>query len=89
MKRALQPICSNCWKQSDYNLPTLVGSGPRADVLNSIDTSSSQRPIPVLYQSGYLTIKGYDERFKKYQLGFPNSEVEEDSSITFGPIMPR
>ena len=26
---------------------------------------------------GYLTIKGYDERFKKYQLGFPNKEVEE------------
>ena len=63
-------------KQSDYNLPTLVGEKARADVLNSIDTSS-QRPIPVLYQSGYLTIKGYDERFKKYQLGFPNSEVEE------------
>jgi hypothetical protein len=63
-------------KQSDYNLPTLVGERARADVLNSIDTSS-QRPIPVLYQSGYLTIKGYDERFKKYQLGFPNSEVEE------------
>ena len=36
-----------------------------------------ERPLPMIYQSGYLTIKGYDERFKKYRLGFPNKEVEE------------
>ena len=33
--------------------------------------------IPVIYQSGYLTIKSYDEEFGIYQLGFPNREVEE------------
>ena len=32
-------------------------------------------PIPVLYQSGYLTIKGYDKRFGNYLLKFPNDEV--------------
>ncbi len=47
-----------------------------AQVLNSID-SSSTNPIPVIYQSGYLTIKGYDNRFGIYKLGFPNKEVEE------------
>jgi hypothetical protein len=31
----------------------------------------------VIYQSGYLTIKGYDTEFRKYLLGFPNEEVEE------------
>ena len=36
----------------------------------------SRNPIPVIYQSGYLTIKGYDEQFKLYSLGFPNEEVE-------------
>jgi hypothetical protein len=30
---------------------------------------------PFLYQSGYLTIKGYDPEFKEYLLGFPNEEV--------------
>lgn len=30
----------------------------------------------MIYQSGYLTIKGYDERFGIYRLGFPNREVE-------------
>ncbi len=34
-----------------------------------------QSPLPLLYQSGYLTIKGYDPMFKTYKLGYPNSEV--------------
>ncbi|GHV79076.1 ATPase AAA [Spirochaetia bacterium] len=33
-------------------------------------------PIPLLYQSGYLTIKDYDSQRGKYVLGFPNEEVE-------------
>jgi hypothetical protein len=33
-------------------------------------------PIPILYQSGYLTIKGYDEQFDEYVLGYPNEEVK-------------
>ena len=32
-------------------------------------------PIPVLYQSGYLTIKAYDRRRQTFTLGFPNEEV--------------
>lgn len=32
-------------------------------------------PLPVLYQSGYLTIKDYDREFGDYTLGFPNREV--------------
>ena len=31
----------------------------------------------MIYQSGYLTIKGYDEEFDIYRLGFPNKEVAE------------
>jgi hypothetical protein len=33
-------------------------------------------PTPILYQSGYLTIKGYDPQFNEYVLGFPNEEVK-------------
>lgn len=47
-----------------------------ADKLNSIDIMDDN-PLPLLYQSGYLTIKGYDEVFQSYQLGFPNREVEQ------------
>ena len=32
-------------------------------------------PVPALFQSGYLTIKGYDYRRKQFTLGFPNEEV--------------
>ena len=32
-------------------------------------------PIPVLYQSGYLTIKSFDPMFKIYTLAYPNNEV--------------
>jgi hypothetical protein len=33
-------------------------------------------PVPILYQSGYLTIKAYDRDTGMYTLGFPNGEVE-------------
>ncbi len=62
-------------KDADYELPDLTQEHITADVLNSID-SMSQNPIPVIYQSGYLTIKDYDPRFRMYELGFPNKEVE-------------
>ena len=34
-------------------------------------------PIPVFYQSGYLTIKDYNPIYNEYTLGFPNGEVRE------------
>ena len=33
------------------------------------------KPLPVLYQTGYLTIKAYDTELEEYELGFPNAEV--------------
>ncbi|WPV68275.1 AAA family ATPase [Chitinophaga sp. LS1] len=33
--------------------------------------------VPVLFQTGYLTIKHYDEDTRLYELGYPNKEVEE------------
>ncbi len=33
--------------------------------------------LPLLYQTGYLTIKSYDPRFRTYLLGYPNLEVEQ------------
>lgn len=36
---------------------------------------SFQAPLPALYQSGYLTIKGYQPSRQMFTLGFPNQEV--------------
>jgi len=59
-----------------YRLQNLTQVRIKPDVLGSVDTES-KNPIPVIFQSGYLTIKGYDREFKTYILGFPNEEVEE------------
>ena len=62
-------------KESDYDLRTLI---------DGIETSASSfteyrvdanNPIPLIYQSGYLTIKDYDKEFQLYRLAFPNDEV--------------
>lgn len=63
-------------KKSDYDLHRMAHEETDADVLNSV-YSDSASPIPVIYQSGYLTIKGYNREFGLYRLGFPNREVEE------------
>ena len=35
-----------------------------------------ERPLPMIYQSGYLTIKDYDMEFNTFLLDFPNNEVK-------------
>lgn len=60
----------------NYDLNRLHGSLSTDNALNAIDIYGND-PIPVIYQSGYLTIKSYDSEFRIYTLGFPNKEVEE------------
>ena len=62
-------------KQNHYNPEQISQEETNSEVLNSIYADES--PIPVIYQSGYLTIKDYDGEFDNYILGFPNREVEE------------
>lgn len=60
-------------KKHHYDLERMTHEETDSQVLNSID-SESTNPILVIYQSGYLTIKGYDERFDMYRLGFPTAK---------------
>lgn len=57
-------------------LPSLEGIKAEASVLTSVE-SMTFSPVPVIYQSGYLTIKGYDDARSTYTLGYPNEEVEQ------------
>ena len=52
----------------NYDLEEMSHDVTSEDVLNSIDPASTD-PIPVIYQSGYLTIKDYDKEFMYYQDG--------------------
>jgi hypothetical protein len=63
-------------QRDKFYLPDLTQQQVTSDMLNTIDTINDN-PIPIIYQSGYLTIKDYDKEFQIYTLGFPNEEVEE------------
>jgi hypothetical protein len=63
-------------KTMDFDIETMEN-----DVKVSANSITDYRaeyedPIPLLYQSGYLTIKDYDALFNEYILGFPNEEVK-------------
>ena len=47
----------------------------RTDEFKKYD-SDNMDAVPVLYQSGYLTVKNYDKEADSYTLGYPNKEVE-------------
>lgn len=63
-------------KKSEYDLRILI-NGVETDAASFSEyRMEAGNPIPLLYQSGYLTIKDYDPRFKLYTLCFPNEEVK-------------
>ena len=62
-------------KKTDYDLRNIEGVELPASQFADY-RADADYPIPVIYQSGYLTIKEYDKEFKSYTLGFPNEEVE-------------
>lgn len=68
-------------KKHDYCITDLNKAQVKANMMNNVDSN----PFLVIYLSGYLTIKSYDERFKNYQLGIPNKEVEEGILNTLLP----
>ena len=39
--------------------------------------ADTAKPLPMIFQAGYLTVKGYDPDFETYQLDFPNNEVKQ------------
>jgi hypothetical protein len=63
-------------KKYHFRLEDMASAQVADKALRGIKSQYSD-PIPVLYQSGYLTIVGYNPTFKLYQLGIPNKEVED------------
>ena len=66
-------------KQLESNhveLPDLSNGKIAATSLSDTD-GVGDNWLALFFQTGYLTIKGYDEDFDTYYLGFPNREVEE------------
>ena len=63
-------------KKHNMNLGDLDNVRRTEQQLAKIDNFNND-PVPLLYQSGYLTIKGYDSFLKRYTLSMPNKEIGE------------
>ena len=66
----------NVMKQTSFDVTTLSDNVVvNADDLDGI-LDILHRPVPLFFETGYLTIKDYDREFNEYRLGFPNEEVK-------------
>ena len=61
---------------SDENLDELAGKYYKSRVFMDYK-ATVEKPLPMIYQSGYLTIKGYNLDFDTFLLDFPNGEVKD------------
>ncbi len=63
-------------KKHNMNLGDLDNVRRTEQQLAKIDNFNDD-PVPLLFQSGYLTIKSYDPILKRYTLSMPNKEIGE------------
>ena len=61
-------------RETSYDITGLSDQEADSSLLTDI-SSAFLNPIPLLFQSGYLTIKGFEPEMQIYHLGFPNLEV--------------
>ncbi|MDR1552667.1 MAG: ATP-binding protein [Prevotellaceae bacterium] len=63
-------------KKGNFEIPNLENN-VHIDVDDIMNYKAEYyNPVPLLYQSGYLTIKRYSREFNEFILGFPNEEVK-------------
>lgn len=72
-------------KRDDFFLPKLDCIESSQNNL-SVKESYLNNPIALLFETGYLTIKEYDEEKNIYTLGFPNKEVAVSFSSALMPL---
>ncbi|MCM1310477.1 MAG: ATP-binding protein [Bacteroides sp.] len=63
-------------KKEHYPLPNLEGVSRTEQDLKGSDAFNTDL-VPMFFQTGYLTIKGYNEITEEYVLGYPNREVKK------------
>lgn len=69
-------ILSRLLLKNDLNIDNLEDKKVNISFLSHLSADSVD-PIVLLYQTGYLTLKSYDEEEEIYTLGYPNLEVEK------------
>lgn len=66
----------NILRKQPVSIGDLTTGNMSASGLSSFDITSIPL-VPLLFQTGYITIKAYEAFNDRYRLGFPNREVEE------------
>lgn len=75
-KSGVPTILSKSLLKNDYDIQELKDSLVEESMLADLSIYNSN-PIPLFYQTGYLTLKDYDREENLFTLGFPNREVEK------------
>ena len=76
----------NMMRKYDF-LPADLGEAIEVDKKDfDAPTETMTTIVPLLYQSGYVTIKGYDKPTKLYQLALPNQEIRVG---LYGSLLPH
>ena len=65
----------NYLKEAHYFIPDLDGNVELNESGLETYRAVAENALPILFQSGYLTIIGYIKEARMYKLGFPNDEV--------------
>ena len=65
----------NFLKEAHYYIPDLDGGVELNEAGLETYRAVAENALPILFQSGYLTIKEYISDVRLYRLGFPNDEV--------------
>lgn len=69
-------VVAESLKRVNADLESMFDSYCTLDDLKGLDLMTPQ-PRALLYQTGYLTIKSYHPKIKRFRLGIPNEEVKK------------
>lgn len=72
---AIPTFLADMIRRKDIDLSMLKHVNERLDALMDPSYDDFRNVVPIMYQSGCLTIRSYDRRFRVVQLDYPNEEV--------------
>ncbi|MDE6637356.1 MAG: ATP-binding protein, partial [Muribaculaceae bacterium] len=78
-------VVAECLHNIDADLEEFFNKQCDLRSLVRLDLKSAD-PLALLYQTGYLTIKDYDNLTNTVTLGIPNNEVKNDLSMVLLPL---
>ncbi|MDE6681983.1 MAG: ATP-binding protein [Muribaculaceae bacterium] len=72
-------------REKGVSMPSLNGTYRKRESLVAVGMNSADA-VPLMFQTGYLTIESYDPRLRRMQLRFPNREVEIGFAMNLLPL---